>query len=165
MGLYYNYFPLDDSNLTLRQIDQIELHQELIQTQIEAEIKHDHSRFYGTLANGREIDEDSITELLVDLDPATELPRVINLCHDLVQLPVLQRLGFHTSQSLIRFINYDDQISDSYWYHTLDYVDQSFDLQELSTHDYSFIENVYDLHDSDDFKELAEHYYQTGDYE
>lgn len=143
MALYYNYFPLDTSSLTLRQVDQIELRQMLIQTQIEDKIKHDHARFYGTLTNGREIDQDSITDLLIDLDPTTELPRVYDLCHDLVRLPVLQRLGFHTGQALINFIAAGDQVPDDDWYQTLNYVDQSFDLQKLSTHNYSLIKNVY----------------------
>lgn len=143
MALYYNYFPLDTSSLTLRQMDQIELRQTLIQTQIEDNIKHNHKRFYGTLTNDREIDQDSITELLVELDPTTELPCVYDLCHDLVRLPVLQQLGFHTGQALINFIAAGDQVPDNDWYQTLNYVDQSFDLQELSTHNYSLLKNIY----------------------
>ena len=165
MGLYYNYFPLDEPNLTMRQIDRLEQRQMGIQAQIEADLKHDHARFYGTLANGRELDVDTISELLVDLDPVTELPHVADLCHDLVQLPTLQQQGFHTGQALMQWITASDQVPDADWYRTLNYVDQSFDLQKLSTHNYAWLENVADLHDPDDFKQLAEDYYQTGDYD
>lgn len=165
MSLYHNYLPLDDPNLTLQQIDRLEHRQLRIQRQIEADLKHDHVRFYGTLATGREINAATITELLVDLDPVTELPQVADLCHDLVQLPGLQQAGFHTGQALLRFIAAGDQVPDADWDQILDYVDQSFDLQERATHNYALIENVYDLHRLADFKVLAEDYYQTGDYD
>lgn len=164
MGLYYNYFPLTEPTLTMHQIDQLEQRQLRIQAQIAADLKHDHARFYGTLLNGREINAATIAELLVDLDPVTELPQVADLCHDLVQLPALQRQGFHNGQALLRFIAAGDQVPDADWYPVLDYIDQSFDWYERSTHNYALIENVYDLHDPDDFKVLAEDYYQTGDY-
>lgn len=167
MGLYTNYGPIDDSNLTLRQMDRIEHHQEMIQAQIEDEIKHDHFRFYGYLANHREIDEDSITEMLTNMDPDTELPHATDLCDDLVQLPALQRLGLHTGQSLVRFIAAGDQVPYDRWDQTLDYVDQSFDIQGLTLSDYPFLEHVYDLKNQDDFEELAEQYYAGNerDYE
>lgn len=165
MGLYDNYWPLDDSNLTMRQIDQLDQRQLHIQAQIEADLKHDRARFSGTLANGREINAATISALLVDLDPVTELPQVNDLGHDLVQLPALQQRGFHTGQALLQLITASDQVPDADWYPTLNYVDQSFDLHKLSTHNYVWLENVADLHDPDDFKQLAEDYYQTGEYE
>ena len=164
MGLYHNYFPLTEPTLTMRQIDRLEQRQLRIQAQIAADVKHDRARFCGTLSNGREINVETISELLVDLDPVTELPQVIDLLHDLVQLPLLQRQGFHTGQALRQFISSGDQVPDADWYPVLDYLDQSFDWYERSTHNYVLIENVYDLHDPDDFKQLAEDYYQTGDY-